>query len=166
LQAQQTLDQLLAATESDDPASLPFIEYRKSVASHLALEDGGGLPYHSNIPWPTFVHFPTQSFSIPTRAAKCACFHCRRVVGHNRDSVYEADIHLMDDMVSFIEAYVRWGIRKGAYRESVVEEMRSKWKRILNAAVGDREKRWQISLILGAINLAEERLDNISSSPQ
>jgi hypothetical protein len=72
----------------------------------------------------------------------------------------------MDDMVSFIEAYVRWGVQKGVHRVSVVEEMRSKWKRILNAAVGDRAKRWQISLILGAINLAEERIDNIASSSQ
>jgi hypothetical protein len=63
-------------------------------------------------------------------------------------------------MISFIGAYIRWAIQKGVDKALVVDEMRFKWKCIMNAAVGDEEKRWKVSLILGAINLAEERLSN------
>ena len=163
---QPSLDTLLASPESDDTSSQPFINYRNSVGNNLALAGSDRSLDLSTVRWPTFVHFPDRSFPTVPRRTKCKCAKCRRSNIHNKGLVYEADIHLVDDMISFIEAYIRWAAQKGVDKILVVDEMRSKWKRIVDAAVGGAEKRWKGSLILGAINLAEDRLANNTSQVQ
>ena len=69
-------------------------------------------------------------------------------------------------MVSFFEEYIRWAARKGADKALVIEDTRFKWKRILDATIGDPETLWKLSLILGAINLAEGNLENSVSQAQ
>jgi len=127
---------------------------------NLAFDDSNRPLNLSTVPWPTFIHFPNQSSPIAPREHGCTSDKCRRTTNHHSGLFYEADIHLVDDMTSFIEAYIRWADRKGVDSVLVVEEMRSKWKRMLNMAVDDVKNRWKVSLILGAINLAEEHLAN------
>jgi hypothetical protein len=77
-------------------ASQPFIDYRNAIANNLVLGDGEGLLDLSDVPWPTFVHFPDQSFPIASREVKCQYFNCKKAKRHNRGLVYEAEVHLVD----------------------------------------------------------------------